>query len=97
MRSDEWGDRCPRWAGVRSVLTVVADVPVHYLAGDPTAHVVDDAPSRVTGLVLAAPTLPWRRTSRYDAIAWHRVDRAAPRSPSACRQLDRVTAPVLLL
>lgn len=167
MRYDDWGDRCPRWAGVRSVLTVIADVPVHYLAGGPTVHVVDDAPthvmvppmtasaagwidlvaamrelgpvvapdlpgtltghtgapyrggsrpradagfvrgllehlglnrvvlhiwsmgglvalsaaklapSRVTGLVLAAPTLPWRRTSRYEALAWHTVGRAA--------------------
>lgn len=167
MRYEDWGDRCPRWAGVRSVLTSLAGVPVHYLAGDPTAPIDDDgpthvlvppmtasaagwvdlvaqlrdvgpvvapdspgtltghtgapyrsgsrpradagfirallthlnldrvvlhswsmgglvaltaadlAPSRVAGLVLAAPTLPWRRTARFEALAWHTVGRAA--------------------
>jgi pimeloyl-ACP methyl ester carboxylesterase len=28
-------------------------------------------------LVLAAPTLPWRRTARFEALAWHTVGRAA--------------------
>ncbi len=166
MRYEDWGERCPRWAGVRSVLTSVAGVPVHYLAGDPTGpvdgapthvlvppmtssaavwvdlvaamrelgpvvsadppgtlaghtgapyrrgsrpradaafvrallehldlrHVVlhswsmgglvalsaaELAPSRVSGLVLAAPTLPWRRTGRFEALGWHTVGRAA--------------------
>lgn len=167
MRYEDWGDRCPRWAGVRSVLTSVAGVPVHYLAGDPRGsadgdgltHVLvapmtasaagwvelvslmrglgpvvaadppgtltgrtgapyrggsrpradagfvrallehlgldrvvlhswsmgglvamsaaDLAPSRVSGLVLAAPTLPWRRTARFEALAWHTLGRAA--------------------
>jgi len=166
VRYEDWGDRCPRWAGVRSVLTSVAGVPVHYLVGDPTGcvddapthvlvppmtssaagwvdlvaamrelgpvvsadppgtlaghtgapyrrgsrpradagfvrallehldlhHVVlhswsmgglvalsaaELAPSRVSGLVLAAPTLPWRRTARFEAIGWHTFGRAA--------------------
>ena len=166
MRYEDWGDRCPRWAGVRSVLTSIAGVPVHYLVGDPTGPVNDApthvlvppmtasaagwvdlvaamrelgpvvsadppgtlaghtgapyrqgsrpkadaafvrallehlnlhhvvlhswsmgglvalsaaelAPSRVSGLVLAAPTLPWRRTARFEALGWHTVGRAA--------------------
>ena len=167
MRYEDWGDRCPRWAGVRSVLTSVAGVPVHYLTGEPTGPVDGDAPthvmvapmtssasvwidliaamrglgrvvapdppgtlightgapyrggsrpradagfvraliehlgldrvvlhswsmgglvalsaaelapSRVSGLVLAAPTLPWRRTARFEALGWHTVGRAA--------------------
>jgi pimeloyl-ACP methyl ester carboxylesterase len=167
VRYEDWGDRCPRWAGVRSVLTSVAGVPVHYLTGDPTGPVDGDAPthvlvapmtssasvwidliaalrdlgpvvapdppgtltghtgapyragsrpradagfvralleqlglnrvvlhswsmgglvalsaaelapSRVSGLVLAAPTLPWRRTSRFEALGWHTIGRAA--------------------
>jgi len=163
---EDWGDRCPRWAGVGSVLTSVAGVPVHYLAcptgpidDDPPTHVMvapmtasaagwvelvalmrelgpvvapdppgtltghtgapyrggsrpradagfvrallehlglervvlhswsmgglvalsaaDLAPSGVSGLELAAPTLPWRRTARFEALAWHTVGRAA--------------------
>ena len=35
------------------------------------------APSRVSGLVLAAPTLPWRRTARFEALGWHTIGRAA--------------------
>jgi pimeloyl-ACP methyl ester carboxylesterase len=35
------------------------------------------APSRVSGLVLAAPTLPWRRTARFETLGWHTVGRAA--------------------
>lgn len=166
MRYEDWGERCPRWAGVRSVLTSVAGVPVHYLVGDATGPVDDApthvlvppmtasaagwvdlvaamrelgpvvsadspgtlaghtgapyrrgsrpradaafvrallehldlrrvvlhswsmgglvalsaaelAPSRVSGLVLAAPTLPWRRTARFEALGWHTVGRAA--------------------
>jgi pimeloyl-ACP methyl ester carboxylesterase len=166
VRYEDWGDRCPRWAGVRSVLTSIAGVPVHYLVGDPTGPVNDApthvlvppmtasaagwvdlvaamrelgpvvsadppgtlaghtgapyrqgsrpkadaafvrallghlnlhrvvlhswsmgglvallaaelAPSRVSGLVLAAPTLPWRRTARFEALGWHTVGRAA--------------------
>lgn len=166
MRYEDWGERCPRWAGVRSVMTSVAGEPVHYLVGDPTGpvedapthvlvppmtasaagwvdlvaamrelgpvvsadppgtlaghtgapyrrgsrpradaafvrallerldlrHVVlhswsmgglvalsatEPAPSRVSGLVLAAPTLPWRRTARFEALGWHTVGRAA--------------------
>lgn len=166
MRYEDWGDRCPRWAGVRSVVTSIAGVPVHYLVGDPTGPVDDAsthvlvppmtasaagwvdlvaamrelgpvvsadppgtlagdtgapyrrgsrpradaafvraflehldlrrvvlhswsmgglvalsaaklAPSRVSGLVLAAPTLPWRRTARFEALGWHTVGRAA--------------------
>ena len=167
MRYEDWGDRCPRWAGISSVLTQVADVPVHYVTGDATGHVADHAPthvivppmtasaaslidliaamrelgpvvspdlpgtvtghtgapyrggsrpradagfvralleqlgldrvvlhswsmgglvalwaadlapSRVSGLVLAAPTLPWRRTGRFEALAWQTVGRAA--------------------
>lgn len=37
----------------------------------------EPAPSRVSGLVLAAPTLPWRRTARFEALGWHTVGRAA--------------------
>lgn len=167
MRYDDWGARCPRWSGVRSVMTSVAGVPVHYLTADSTAPVSDDAPthvlvppmtasaagwvelvarvrelgpvvapdlpgtltghtgapyragsrpradagfvrallehldldgvvlhswsmgglvalsaadlapSRVAGLVLAAPTLPWRRTGRFEALGWHTIGRAA--------------------
>jgi pimeloyl-ACP methyl ester carboxylesterase len=35
------------------------------------------APARVSGLVLAAPTLPWRRTARFEALGWHTIGRAA--------------------
>lgn len=167
MRYDDWGARCPRWSGVRSVLTSVAGVPVHYLAGDATAPVGNDAPTHVlvppmtasaagwvelvarlrelgpvvapdspgtltghtgapyragsrpradagfvrallehlgldrvvlhswsmgglvalsaadlapscvAGLVLAAPTLPWQRTGRVEAPAWHTIGRVA--------------------
>lgn len=167
MRYEDWGDRCPQWAGLHSVMTSVAGVQVHYVAGDPTAPIDDDAPthvlvppmtasaagwidlvaqlravgpvvapdapgtltghtgapyrrgsrpradarfirallthldldrvvlhswsmgglvaltaaelapSRVAGLVLAAPTLPWRRTARLEGLAWNTVGRAA--------------------
>lgn len=167
MRYEDWGERCPRWNGVRSVMTSLAGVPVHYLAGGPTPDVDDRAPthvlvppmtgsaavwvdlvaqlrdvgpvvapdlpgtvtghtgapyrrgsrpgadaafirallthldldhvvlhswsmgalvalaaaelapSRVTGVVLAAPTLPWRRTTRFEALAWNTVGRGA--------------------
>ncbi|MEW2354454.1 alpha/beta hydrolase [Spirillospora sp. NPDC029432] len=41
MRYDDWGERSPRWAGIRSVMTEVHGTPVHYLRapGPPEAPV----------------------------------------------------------
>jgi pimeloyl-ACP methyl ester carboxylesterase len=167
MRYDDWGQRSPRWAGIRSRTTYVRGVPVHYLSADPAAdapaaaptHMLmstmigsasnwldlippltglgpviavdppgtlaghtasptrrgpraqtnarflrafartldlhdlvvhgwsmgglvtvlfaDLAPERVTGLVLTAPTLPWRFATTMEALAWHSVGRVA--------------------
>lgn len=166
MRYDDWGGRVPRWAGIRSGMTSVAGVPVHYvaaravspaddapthllvppMAGSASAwidlvppltglgrvvaidlpgtvtghtgapyrygpraradarfvravidrleldHVVlhgwsmgglvaalaaDLVPSQVTGVVLFAPALPWRRTARFERLAWQTLGRAA--------------------
>jgi len=37
----------------------------------------DLAPRRIVGLVLTAPTLPWRRTSTMEALGWHTIGRVA--------------------
>lgn len=37
----------------------------------------DLAPQRIVGLVLTAPTLPWRRTSTMEALGWHTIGRVA--------------------
>jgi pimeloyl-ACP methyl ester carboxylesterase len=37
----------------------------------------DLAPQRIVGLVLTAPTLPWRRTSTIEALGWHTIGRVA--------------------
>ena len=166
MRYDDWGKRAARWAGIRSSMTSVAGVPVHYVAAravspadDAPTHLLvppmagsasawidlvpplsglgrvvaidlpgtvtgdtgapyrygpragadarfvravidhleldqivlhgwsmgglvaafaaDLVPSQVTGLVLFAPTLPWRRTARFEWLAWQTLGRAA--------------------
>lgn len=166
MRYDDWGQRAPRWAGIRSNMTSIAGVPVHYVAagagspaddapthllvprmagsasswidlvprltalgpviavdppGTVTGHTgapyrygpracvdarfvravighlaldrvvlhgwsmgglvaalaADLVPARVTGLVLFAPALPWRRTARFEQLAWQTLGRAA--------------------
>jgi pimeloyl-ACP methyl ester carboxylesterase len=47
------------------------------MGGLVAALAADLVPSRVTGLVLFAPTMPWRRTARYEQLAWQTLGRAA--------------------
>lgn len=59
MRYEDWGDRCPRRAGLHSVQTSVADVPVHYGAGDLTPPIDDDAPTHVLVPPMTASAAGW--------------------------------------
>lgn len=58
VRYQDWGERCPRWSGVHSVMTSIAAVPVHYLAAGPTAP-VDDAPTHVLVPPMTASAAGW--------------------------------------
>lgn len=47
------------------------------MGGLVAALAADLVPGPVTGLVLFAPTLPWRRTARFEQLAWQTLGRAA--------------------
>ncbi|WP_100414747.1 alpha/beta fold hydrolase [Mumia flava] len=54
-------------------------------------------PEQVRAVVLVAPALPWRRTSRGEALGWHTVGRLAVVAvPPAARILCRLAGPRLL-
>lgn len=45
------------------------------MGGLVSVHLADMAPERVAGVVLTAPTLPWRRTSTMEALGWQTIGR----------------------
>lgn len=54
-------------------------------------------PDRIRGVVLLAPTLPWRRTSRVEALGWHTLGRlTVTAGPPAARLLVRLVGPRIL-
>ncbi len=47
MRYDDWGVRSPQWSGLRSVMTSVCGVPVHYVRAEPASGAAPDAPTHL--------------------------------------------------
>jgi pimeloyl-ACP methyl ester carboxylesterase len=43
VRYDDWGDRSPEWAGLRSVSTSVCGVPVHYVRAESDSDAAPEA------------------------------------------------------
>lgn len=59
MRYDDWGERAPRWAGIRSVMTSLAGVPVHYLAAEAVSTADDAAPTHVLVPAMTGDASAW--------------------------------------
>ena len=75
MQYADWGERCPRWRGIRSETLDLDGRRVHLLRADPGPDALPDAPTRLLVHGVAGCGTAWlveQRHHRTPAFRWAR-------------------------